>query len=252
MALPLVLFLAWATAVGGQTAAPDSLVPPAPTSKYRILRVHPPSGPGGPQAALGRYIANFGQRQGVKPGSVFRVYDGQGPLGRVRVERVWRDSASLGLVHLGRVPDPDALLPFGVGHLLIPQYVLLETVYFEAGEAVLTPDTQERLRFAARFMLDFPTLPILVEGHTDNSGDAAKNLVLSRQRAAQIRTYLEEVQRIPPERMHLRGYGQQRPLANNNTAEGRRLNRRVEILLADVLPVPQDSGAVETKKTTKK
>ena len=88
------------TAVGDS----DSVVVVRPLTKYGILRTHLPDSEGAPQVAVShaRYIANFGTRDGVKPGAIFQVYKAATYVGLLRVEWVHRDSASLRLVNLDR------------------------------------------------------------------------------------------------------------------------------------------------------
>jgi outer membrane protein OmpA-like peptidoglycan-associated protein len=71
---------------------------------------------------------------------------------------------------------------------------------------------------------------VYIEGHTDNQGDAAQNLELSTRRAGTVKKYLEG-QGIPPEKLESFGYGLTRPIADNNTEEGRFKNRRVEFVV---------------------
>jgi OOP family OmpA-OmpF porin len=69
-------------------------------------------------------------------------------------------------------------------------------------------------------------------GHTDSQGDAAKNLDLSKRRAAALRNALVERFEIDPARITVEGMGSQEPVASNRTARGRSANRRVEVLVA--------------------
>lgn len=242
----LLALLIWVGLAGAQEAARPDSAAPVPPSPYRIIQAHAPEAVQ-VAASLGRYVANFGRREGIEPGSLFRVYDRVGPVGLVQVERVWRDSAALRLIRLGRKDFADPL-PLRTGFTLTPEYVLLGSVGFAAGEPLLGPDAQERLRYAARLVLAFPQWPVVIEGHTDPSGKKAENQILSLQRAERIRTYLHEVQHIPLERMHLRAYGSQRPVADNASEAGRQRNRRVDIRLVGDLP--PELEATEQKKTS--
>jgi outer membrane protein OmpA-like peptidoglycan-associated protein len=67
-----------------------------------------------------------------------------------------------------------------------------------------------------------------VQGHTDTSGDATKNLSLSQQRADAVRDYMINKGKIDGERLQAKGFGQEKPIADNSTAEGKQKNRRVE------------------------
>ena len=223
----------------------DTTAAPPPQSKYGIFAGYLPDSPlAAPQVAvsLGRYVVNFGSRDGVNRGSIFEVRRSDRNIGLVRVEQVWRDSASVRVVNLehwvaakGAASLAARALPLWNGKpysfKLFPRYVLLETVYFDLGKPVFTAQMHDRLRYAARFILSFPDFPVVLEGHTDDSGPQDKNLALSRSRAEEIRRYLHEIQLVPMEQMHPIGYGETRPITPNSSAEGRRENRRVDIVL---------------------
>jgi outer membrane protein OmpA-like peptidoglycan-associated protein len=102
---------------------------------------------------------------------------------------------------------------------------------FSSGSAVIAPDQFMLLTKIMRALREFPSKKYLVTGHTDAQGNDAYNLNLSENRAAAVRAYLEANMNLPPEQFESIGYGESRPIANNESAEGRRLNRRIEILI---------------------
>ena len=247
--LPLAL-LTIAALVSGAAGTEKEEPAPATPSRYRIQRVHLPPGPGGTQAAVsrGRYQVNFGSRDGVRKGSIFQVYTENTLVGLVRVERVWRDSAHVGLVALMEHVRSSAPTPLRRGFYLEPKFVTLETVYFDAGEPEFSAEMHDRLRAAARFIRAFPDSPLILEGHTDITGKKAENTRLALERAEKVRTHLYEVHRLPMGQMRLEARGSTEPIATNATEEGRRLNRRVEIILVDrpaTAPARQDSQKTE-------
>ena len=71
---------------------------------------------------------------------------------------------------------------------------------------------------------------IQLEGHTDSQGSARKNQTLSEKRVQNIKTYLVQNFRLDPERVRTVGYGSSKPIASNDTPEGRSQNRRVEVV----------------------
>ena len=75
----------------------------------------------------------------------------------------------------------------------------------------------------------FPDGKVVVEGHTDSNGHAEYNIGLSTRRAEAAKAHLVEEGGIPAERFVLRSYGESMPAARNDTAEGRKMNRRVEL-----------------------
>ena len=204
-------------------------------SKYRILRVQMLPPPTDAQSAIsrGRYFVNFGSRDGVQRGSIFQVHNLRELIALVRVHRVWRDSASVQLVNLIRRPEPNNPHPLKTGYYLEPKFVLLETVFFEQGKPVFSPEMHEQLHYASRFIRSYPDFPLVLEGHTDDRGPKADNAKLSVQRAATVMTYLKEVHHIPAEQMQLRGLGEAHPIATNSTEAGRKINRRVDIILME-------------------
>ena len=78
-----------------------------------------------------------------------------------------------------------------------------------------------------------PASGVQVSGHTDNRGSDALNLKLSEERSEKVGRFLVEVGNIEGKRVSSKGYGKTRPLASNETDEGRAANRRVEILIVN-------------------
>jgi outer membrane protein OmpA-like peptidoglycan-associated protein len=102
---------------------------------------------------------------------------------------------------------------------------------FGSGSAVITPEHFMLLTKAMRALREFPNKKYLIAGHTDSQGNDAYNLNLSENRASAVRAYLEANMNLPPEQFESIGYGESRPIASNETSEGRRLNRRIEIII---------------------
>lgn len=103
-------------------------------------------------------------------------------------------------------------------------------IYFETGKAVLKKESLATLDQIIGIMNEYSAYNITIEGHTDNTGKADKNLQLSKDRAAAVKEYLSS-KGISADRMESEGYGQERPVADNKTAAGRADNRRVELEL---------------------
>jgi len=106
--------------------------------------------------------------------------------------------------------------------------VILQGVNFEFDKAVLTADSRQILDRVAASLLAHPEVKVEVGGHTDSVGSDAYNLNLSHQRAEAARDYLIN-KGVPASRLTAKGYGETKPIADNNTAEGRAKNRRVEL-----------------------
>ena len=105
----------------------------------------------------------------------------------------------------------------------------LDDVLFDFEESTLRPEARPVIAQAAAWLRDNPGRVALVEGHTDHTGDASYNGMLSEARAQSVRDALVEAN-APVQRVRARGYGEARPVASNRTLEGRQLNRRVEIV----------------------
>ncbi|MCH7397209.1 OmpA family protein [Belliella sp. DSM 107340] len=94
----------------------------------------------------------------------------------------------------------------------------------------LTPDAQENIMKFAEILKEYPDTDLSIEGHTDNRGAYQYNLGLSERRAASVKNYLK-MQGIEDSRMLTLGLSYDKPVASNDTDEGRAKNRRVEILI---------------------
>ena len=117
------------------------------------------------------------------------------------------------------------LVPLEVG-----QTIRLNNVFFDTAKADLLPESRRELDRLAQLLKDMPTLAIEVRGHTDAVDDAEVNLRLSNARAAAVVTYLVNAG-ITPARLKSQGFGEQQPIASNDTDKGRQQNRRVEFLV---------------------
>jgi outer membrane protein OmpA-like peptidoglycan-associated protein/tetratricopeptide (TPR) repeat protein len=106
--------------------------------------------------------------------------------------------------------------------------VVLKNIFFELNRYDLKPESREELDEVVRLMKDNPTLVIQISGHTDNLGKPAENLTLSESRARTVVDYLHG-QGVESPRLQFRGWGEQRPIADNGTEAGRAMNRRTEL-----------------------
>jgi OOP family OmpA-OmpF porin len=104
-------------------------------------------------------------------------------------------------------------------------------VEFDFDKAVVKPQYMEDIKKVGDFMKAHPNLNATIEGHTDSMGTAQYNLKLSEKRAEAVKKILIEQENIDPERITTVGYGLTKPIASNDTEEGRQLNRRVQAVL---------------------
>jgi outer membrane protein OmpA-like peptidoglycan-associated protein len=105
-------------------------------------------------------------------------------------------------------------------------------VLFNTDQAVLTEGGQRTVRKLADVLMQNPDRSVMVEGFTDSTGTSAHNLELSQRRAESVRGALMGMG-VEGTRVATRGYGEAYPIAGNDTAGNRQLNRRVEIVLSD-------------------
>jgi outer membrane protein OmpA-like peptidoglycan-associated protein len=108
--------------------------------------------------------------------------------------------------------------------------VALHNILFDTGKATIKPESAAALTPIGEILKTDPSLVLEIVGHTDNVGTAAANLKLSRDRAAAVKMYLVQTLGIDTARLTTAGFGDTRPVASNNTEEGRAQNRRVELV----------------------
>src|SRR6266545_2972334 len=103
-------------------------------------------------------------------------------------------------------------------------------VLFAVGKAEVAPGGQRSIDQLAQFLKTYPRRRVLIEGHTDNTGNEDFNVKLSQQRADAVRSLLV-ARGVAPERIATKGHGPKYPIVENDTPAGRQQNRRVEILV---------------------
>ena len=102
---------------------------------------------------------------------------------------------------------------------------------FPPGNAAIQPQAFDLLAKLADAIRVFPQSELTIEGHTDSFGGDAANLVLSQKRADAVKEYLVANMRLDPVTIEAVGYGETRPVANNETQEGRAKNRRIDVVI---------------------
>jgi outer membrane protein OmpA-like peptidoglycan-associated protein len=109
--------------------------------------------------------------------------------------------------------------------------VNMSDVLFDSGRYTLRPLAREKLAKISGIVLGYPSLKLAIEGNTDSVGTESFNQQLSEQRAEGVRTYLTQ-QGVPESSTTSTGFGKTRPIASNDTSEGRQQNRRVELVVS--------------------
>jgi len=119
-------------------------------------------------------------------------------------------------------------------------------VLFALNKATLRPDAKIKLARVAGIIMAYPDLKLEIDGYTDSTGTVQYNEQLSQQRAATVRDFLIS-QGVPVSNVVARGFGESNPIGSNATAQGRQLNRRVELVVSgNVIGVTTQPGTTTT------
>ncbi len=124
--------------------------------------------------------------------------------------------------------------------------VSMPDVLFDIGQYTLKPAARERLARISGIVLAYPDLKLQIEGYTDSIGSDEFNQKLSEKRAATVRDYLTDAN-VPLDSITAHGLGKGNPIADNATSAGRKLNRRVEMIVSgDVIGTQVGAGSADT------
>ena len=169
----------------------------------------------------------------------YRVNDAVGNKGDI-------DMALISLVYTfgakpaakAATPAPAYVAPVAAAPVLVivpvartQQYCGILDIQFEINKDVIQREEQEKLAVLGTFMRKYPDTTAVIEGHTDEVGTAADNMQLSQRRAESVVSYLASLG-IARSRLQAVGYGETRPIADNSTEIGKRLNRRINAIVA--------------------
>ncbi len=117
----------------------------------------------------------------------------------------------------------------------------MSDVLFDTARYTLKPGAREKLAKVAGIILGHPGLKIAVEGYTDSVGGDEYNMRLSENRANSVRDYLV-AQGLSGDNITAQGFGKSDPVADNHTAAGRQMNRRVQLVVSgEILGAPLNS-----------
>jgi outer membrane protein OmpA-like peptidoglycan-associated protein len=112
------------------------------------------------------------------------------------------------------------------------EWIDFDRLLFETDSANLRPESQEQLQRVASILAAYPSAQVKIGGYTDDRGDPAANLDLSRNRAENVKASLERLG-VDSGRLEAEGYGEQHPVASNATEEGRARNRRISLRIEE-------------------
>jgi OOP family OmpA-OmpF porin len=112
----------------------------------------------------------------------------------------------------------------------VPKRFVFDNLNFETGSTTLTPDSRPTVESLVVILKSYPTVAGQLEGHTDSTGDAAANKKLSLDRATAVKDLLVKGG-VADERFGTAGAGSEKPIASNDTEDGRARNRRLELVV---------------------
>jgi len=107
--------------------------------------------------------------------------------------------------------------------------IVLDGVFFVTGKAEIQKNSEGYLKLLAKMLSKYPKLRMEIGGHTDNTGSLQTNITLSQMRAEAVFLYMNSIEPSLAQMLTTKGYGPTVPKADNNTAAGREVNRRVEL-----------------------
>ena len=110
--------------------------------------------------------------------------------------------------------------------------IRLRAIQFPVGQSIIMPDNYGLLSKVQRAIRTFGEPDIVIEGHTDTTESEEVSEHLSQERAESVRKYLVANQTLPEDKIVAVGYGSKRPLASNETEEGRAINRRIDVVIS--------------------
>jgi outer membrane protein OmpA-like peptidoglycan-associated protein len=119
--------------------------------------------------------------------------------------------------------------------------IRLKAIRFPVGKSFLMPENYALLSRVQKAIEAFDEPQVVVEGHTDSTGSREVNEKLSRERAEAVEEYLVANRTIDAKNIAAVGYGPGRPLAPNETREGRAINRRIDLIIKpSFVPMTQE------------
>ena len=235
--------------VGGLLAVASLMPSLVSAQQFKVFKVKTPFHMGGvvpDSARMNDYYVKIGTEQGVQMGTVMNVYrktEIEAESGNFRITTTLfvgrmkaydvRDQYTVGRVtELASYSDPHrdraAVL---VDDFVRPVFVVESENLFDQGSSTLRPEAIRELDRAAAFIRRYNPIKVRIEGHTDNTGDEDLNLELSEGRAQSVSDYLVNQGGFDENLFIIAGYGESRPIASNDTPEGKRKNRRFEVVI---------------------
>jgi OmpA-OmpF porin, OOP family len=138
------------------------------------------------------------------------------------------DGTTLNVPTLGVENHLVAFLNDGAAPVTDDRWFDFDRLLFDTGQATLQPQSEEQIGNIAAILKAYPNVKIRIGGYTDNTGDAASNVMLSQARADSVAADLAQ-RGVDAARMEAKGYGEEHPVGDNSTEEGRQKNRRTSL-----------------------
>ncbi len=145
--------------------------------------------------------------------------------------------------HLDKCPDtPKGALvdENGCRKMLTEAVSIKLALTFDTNKADIKPEFIGQIAKVAKFMTEYPDTTVVIEGHTDSTGAAKYNKSLSQKRAQAVADSLVNEHHVAANRVSAVGYGEEKPIADNNTADGRKANRRVVAQISTTVTKPEE------------
>jgi outer membrane protein OmpA-like peptidoglycan-associated protein len=127
-------------------------------------------------------------------------------------------------IHISKIDTPDTFSP------KLGETITLKNIFFTTNKSELLPESFSELDKLVQYLNETPNTSIKISGHTDKTGNEDQNKTLSEARAKAVADYLA-LKKIDKSRIHYIGYGSSKPIAINDTNEGKQQNRRVEFII---------------------
>lgn len=169
--------------------------------------------------------------KGSNDGIYKTMYQGNELWIHLKVYSGNKDVDNFGIFSIESVPMVQEVSAVGIKGAMDSQgKIALYGILFDTGKSDIKPESEKELKEVAGYLQSNPTVAVYIVGHTDNVGDAASNLKLSKSRGEAVKQYLITKHKIDAARLTGEGVGPLCPVAPNDNEAGKKLNRRVEIV----------------------
>ncbi len=182
--------------------------------------------------------ADIEERLGLTPSQPKRVaeeiYSSKGVAGTANINTIPDEKiaeVATDTTNINTIPD-EKIAEVATDYVALSKLRKAEmTIHFEYDSDRITgEDSHKILDLCAEVLLEHLEVKTVVAGHTDSAGSSQYNLDLSRRRAESVKRYLSQQHKIDPGRLLVAAFGEEEPITINTTADGRTLNRRVELI----------------------